>query len=64
MKPLTKEVLYNDKETIEIPAGCLLGEGPASIFFDHLFFLVWHGIVKVLVEVGIQSCILLYFYFE
>jgi hypothetical protein len=39
VKPLTKEVLYNDKETIEIPAGCLLGEGPASIFFDHLFFL-------------------------
>ena len=34
VKPLTKEVLYNDEETIELPAGRLLGEGPASTFLD------------------------------
>jgi hypothetical protein len=34
VQPLTKAVLYNDEETIELPAGRLLGEGPASTFFD------------------------------
>jgi len=34
VKPLTKAVLYNDEETIELPAGRLLDEGPASTFFD------------------------------
>jgi hypothetical protein len=37
--PLTKEVLCNDEETIELPAGRLLGEGPASTFLDPGMFI-------------------------